>query len=139
MATEEKPIALARVVCGVVLCKNSKYLLVQESWPTIYGLWNLPAGRVDEGESLEQAAIRETEEETGYKVKLTKHLIALHTQIDRPVLHAYSAEIVEGKLNFPKDELLDARWFDYDEIIAMKNKLRDSDYVLGAIEATRES
>jgi 8-oxo-dGTP diphosphatase len=139
MATEEKPIALARVVCGVVLCKNSKYLLVQESWPTIYGLWNLPAGRVDEGESLEQAAIRETEEETGYKVKLTKHLIALHTQIDRPVLHAYSAEIMEGKLNFPKDELLDASWFDYDEIIAMKNKLRDSDYVLGAIEATRES
>jgi 8-oxo-dGTP diphosphatase len=35
-----------------------------------YGPWTLPKGQVDKGESLKQAAVRETEEEIGLKVKI---------------------------------------------------------------------
>ena len=50
----------------VVVRKDDRFLVVQESK---HGqLWYLPAGRVEAGESLEQAALRETLEETGVPV-----------------------------------------------------------------------
>ena len=38
------------------------------------GVWGLPKGTPDEGESLEQAAIREVSEETGLQVEIAKKL-----------------------------------------------------------------
>jgi 8-oxo-dGTP diphosphatase len=139
VAVEEKPIAKVAVVCGIVLLQDNKYLLVQEKQPKVYGKWNLPAGRVDEGENLEQAAVREAKEETGFDVKIDKHLIVIHPSIESPVLHAFLAEAIGGELKFPKDELLDARWFSYEEVADLKEQLRREEYVLGAIEAARES
>ena len=55
---------LVPVVAGCVIQKDGKYLLVQEKQQKVYGLWNLPAGHVDEGETFEEAAIRESQEET---------------------------------------------------------------------------
>ena len=55
----EKPIAHTFVVAGVVLEHDGTYLLVQEKQPRAYGLWNLPAGRVDEGDTIEQTAVKE--------------------------------------------------------------------------------
>ena len=129
--------SLVRVVCGVVIEKDGKYLLVQEKQPKAYGLWNLSAGHVDEGESLEQAAVREAKEEVGFDIELIDHLLTMHSSIDRPVLHAYSCKLIGGELAFPPDEILDAQWFSYDDIIAMKDTLRNPDYIIGAIEATR--
>ena len=119
--------------------KDGKFLLVQEKQQKVYGLWNLPAGHVDEGESLEETAVREAKEECGFDVALMKELLVVHPSIDRPVLHAYAADIVGGTLEFRKDELLDARWFSYEEIVAMKDKIRAVEYVLGAIDAARRS
>lgn len=133
----DKPFALVPVVCGVVLVQNGKYLLVQEKQEKVYGKWNLPAGHVDQGETLEQAATREAKEETGFEVIIKRHLITVHQAIDRPVLHAFEAEIVNGDLHFPEDELLDVKWFSYDEIIAMKDQLRNVEYILGAVDTSR--
>src|SRR2546430_2200952 len=58
-------------ISGVVLRdKQGRYLLVQERQAYVYGLWNWPAGHVNEGESLIDAAIREADEEVGLKVKI---------------------------------------------------------------------
>lgn len=73
------------IVSGVVIEKDGKYLLVQERQPKARCMWNLPAGRVDEGDTLEQTAIREAKEETGYDVKLGKHLQVIHEAVERPV------------------------------------------------------
>ncbi len=130
----QKPALMTYIVCGVVIEQNGRYLLVQESLPKAYGKWNLPAGKVDEGETLEQAAIREAKEESGFDVELTGHLLTLQIDATRPVLHAYSARIIGGELRFPKEELLDAQWFTFIEIKAMHNQLRSPDYIVGAIE-----
>lgn len=126
------------IVCGVVIKQNGKYLLVQEKQPKVYGMWNLPGGRVDEGESLEQAAVREAKEEVGYDVSLGDKIQVLHASVDKPVLHAYQATIIGGKLKFPKNEILDAKWFSTEEIRSMKNQLRNIDYILGSIEKLEE-
>lgn len=133
--SHEKPIATTFIVCGVVIEQDGKFLLVQEKQPKVYGKWNLPAGRVDDGESLEQAAVREAKEECGYDVKLTGHLLTIHLEVHLPVLHAYSCKIVSGELTFPKHEILDAKWFSLDEIYGMEKELRNTDYILGAIKA----
>ena len=49
----------------------------------------------------------------------------------------FSTEILSGKISFSPEEILDVGWFSYEEILAMKNELRDVDLVLGAIENVR--
>lgn len=134
---DSKPNAMTSIVCGVVLRENGKYLLVQEKKPKAYGKWNLPAGKVDEDETLEQTAVREAKEETGYDIKLGRHLVTVHQAAERPVLHAYAGEINGGELAYPEHEIMDARWFTYDEILAMRDELRNQAYVIPAIEAER--
>ncbi len=119
------------VVAGVVIKQDGKYLLVQEK-NKARGFWNFPAGRVDEGESFEQAAIREAKEESGYDVELIREIDAFHETPTAAVKHAFEAKITGGELKFPEDELLDARWFTFEEIKGMKDKLR-SEWILGAI------
>ncbi|MCX6755510.1 MAG: NUDIX domain-containing protein [Candidatus Nomurabacteria bacterium] len=123
----EKEHLKVNVAVGVVIKQNDKYLLVQEKKPSAYGLWCLPAGRVDIGESIEQAAIREVKEETGYDIELIKELAVFHpmTNPTEAVKHAFEAKIIGGELNFPKDEMLDARWFTFEEIKQMEDKLRN--------------
>lgn len=103
--------------------------------PKAYGKWNLPAGKVDEGETLEEAAIREAREECGYEVELQRRLVVIHTEANRPVLHAFSAAIVGGELNIPEDEILDAKWFTATEVRSMESDIRTPVYVLGALDA----
>lgn len=104
---------------GVVIKRDGKYLLVQEKKVAVYGLWNIPAGRVDEGETVEEAAIREAKEETGFDVKLKRKIGVFEPKPMFPK-HAFEAEIVGGTLAIPKDELLDVKWFTIEEIGALK-------------------
>lgn len=123
---------LALIVAGVVLEQSGKYLLVQEKKPSAYGLWNLPAGRVDKGHTIEQTAIKEAKEETGFDVQLGKELLVAHEDVNSAVKHSFSAKIISGELRFPEDEILDARWFSLSEVEAMKDKLR-SEWVINSI------
>ena len=52
---------------GVLIIKNNQVLLVKhkQNASHINDVYGLPAGRVEDGESLKQAAVRELEEETG--------------------------------------------------------------------------
>lgn len=124
--------ATVPVVAGVVIERDGRYLLVQERQPKAHGQWNLPAGKVDVGETIEQAAVREAKEECGYDVELGRHLLTIHLGIERPVLHAFAAHIIGGDLQFPLDEILDAQWFTPDQIRQLA--LRSPQYILGALE-----
>lgn len=59
------------VIAGCLIVRNNRVLMVKEAQKKCYGQWNIPAGHVEENEKITDAAIRETFEETGCKVKLT--------------------------------------------------------------------
>jgi ADP-ribose pyrophosphatase YjhB (NUDIX family) len=124
----EKSITWVGVVAGCVITKDGKYLLVQEKQPSAYGLWNLPAGHVDKGETIEQAAVREAKEETGFDVAIIKKLIISHNDAETPVKHAFRAQITGGELSVQQDELLDVRWMTFQEIAKLNKagKLREA-------------
>jgi ADP-ribose pyrophosphatase YjhB (NUDIX family) len=59
------------ITCSVALEQDGHLMLVQEATPAIYGKWNQPAGHLEPGESLFDCAMREAQEESGYRVELT--------------------------------------------------------------------
>ncbi len=131
----EATLAWSKVVTGCVIQNSeNKYLLVQEKQAHVYGLWNLPAGHVDKGEAIEAAAVRETKEETGYDVKLGSKIGIYHETIESPIRHAFIAHITGGTMQAQADEILDVRWFSYEEILNMKqeSKLR-TEWIFDAI------
>ena len=69
---------------GLVINNNSKVLLIYRK-----NKWDLPKGKLDEGENLEEAAIREVVEETG--LDITK------LSINEPLLSTGYKSFVNGK------------------------------------------
>src|SRR5262249_54787574 len=55
------------------------YLVRQYRYPVDSALWELPAGRLDRGESPEEAAQRELREEIGYRARVMRKVAFFHT------------------------------------------------------------
>lgn len=114
------------IVVGAVVENDGKILLVQEKQPQAYALWNTPAGWLEKSENPMDGAKREVKEETGYDIKINGLLgIYIGPSKHNPDLTVnkivFRASIIGGKLNFPKDELLDVKWFEPSDILAMKD------------------
>lgn len=108
-------------IAGVVVRDElGRYLLIQEAQLRAYGLWNMPAGHIDAGESPQQAALREGLEETGFTMELLSEEPILVDTKSNPThtFHAFTARITGGELHVPEDEILDAGWFSFAEVKA---------------------
>lgn len=128
------------ILAGAVVKKDNKYLLIQEKQQKYYGKWHLPAGKVELGDLIEETAVREAKEETGFDVEIIREIDIFHQDGDESVKHAFEAKIVGGELKIPEDEILDAKWFTYEEIkqLSDNGKLR-ADWVIRAIEKSQNS
>lgn len=108
-----------KVIVGGIIEKDGRYLLVQEAKKKCYGKWNFPAGHLDFNESLEQGTIREIKEETGCDVELDGvcYIANRILENDLFVMIVFNAKLLKEKIEFDKEEILDVKWFDYDEIV----------------------
>jgi 8-oxo-dGTP diphosphatase len=68
---EEKPARMPVAAVGVVCLRGDEVLLIRRGKPPKLGEWSLPGGRVEWGEGVEAAALRELHEETGVEAELT--------------------------------------------------------------------
>ncbi len=112
-----------RVAVGAVVLMDRKILLVKREKAPQKGKWAIPGGSVKLGETLQKAAEREIQEETGLKVKAkrplhTFDLIERDSQGDvvfHYVIIDLLAEYIRGEVS-PADDVSDAGWFSFDEI-----------------------
>ena len=124
-----------KVIVGGIIEKDGKYLLVQEAKKKCYEKWNFPAGHLDFNESLEQGAIREIKEETGCDVKLDGVCYVANRILedDLFVMIVFNAKLINENIEFDKEEILDVKWFDYDEIVNKMESMLRGNYVRTAV------
>lgn len=128
------------VIVGGVVEKDGKYLLVQEAKARCRGKWNLPAGHLDPGEALRKGAEREILEETGCAVEVGGICqVSNDYGSEKVVVHiVFATRLLREELRIDPAEILDVKWFSYEEILAMRSKLRQDVFILGAIENLRK-
>jgi len=122
-AATETEVWCPHVTVATVVADGDRFLLVEEE---VRGerVLNQPAGHLDEGESLQQAAVRETLEETGWHVELT-HFLGVQ-QFTSGTLHfvrfAFAANALRHDAQRPLDTgILGTTWRTRDEIAAAPN------------------
>ena len=97
-----------------------------------YDDWTLPKGKLDEGESFEDAALREVEEETGLRCRLTRELptVSYDVRGRRKEVRYWAMEIEDETPFVPNDEVDQVRWVEPQEALALLSYDRDREPVL---------
>ena len=98
-----------RCVGAIAHDSRGRLLVIQRGHDPGRGLWSLPGGRVEPGETDAQALVREMREETGLEVRPIR--LAGTVVRGRYEIHDYICEVTEGDLR-PGDDAADARWVD---------------------------
>ena len=71
-----------KIIVGGIIEKDNKILMVKEAKKKCYGKWNVPAGHLEDGETIFEGAIREIFEETGCKVRLKNMLPIMSGELE---------------------------------------------------------
>ncbi|WP_377890551.1 NUDIX domain-containing protein [Alkalihalobacillus sp. R86527] len=111
-------------VAIIILNEKNEVLLQKRS---DVGLWGIPSGHIEIGETVSQAAVREVKEETNLDVTIKK-LIGVYSDPSSQVFHypggkvvhfittCFLAEIVGGDLRCHSEESLDMKFFSASEL-----------------------
>ncbi|WP_121639125.1 HAD-IIA family hydrolase [Virgibacillus sp. Bac330] len=118
------PEAIKAGVAGIIFDRDQRVLLMKRA---DNGLWGIPSGHVEPGETVEEAIIREIREETGLDVKVNR-LIGVYSDpesqvfsypngnVSHFVTNCFACEVIGGNVVGKNDETLDVRYFDINQL-----------------------
>lgn len=108
---------------SALIRRGNEILLIQRRYPPGKGKWALPGGVVEQGESPEQAAVREIKEELGIEIQIKK-LIGVYNAAIRDGdleynydIHCFEADYKDGDLK-PSLEIMNYKWVESREDLA---------------------
>ena len=116
---------------GVVKRDDGRFAVVHRPR---YDDWSLPKGKLDPGETFEEAALREVWEETGLRAELVRELPpTTYTVRDRPKVVRYWLMSVVSDPGFePNDEIDELRWLPPADAAALLTYERDKEVLEAA-------
>lgn len=125
---------MPNLAVNVAVMHEGKILLTRrEDFET----WILPSGGVEDGESLAQAAIRETKEETGVDIELTR-LVGVYSRLSNMspgYMVLFAAKPIGGEIKCQAGETIEVKWFPFEEIpgpLSLGHQRRIKDAIEGA-------
>ena len=124
-----------KLVTGTIPVKGKKMLLCKRAINPRHGLWTLPAGFLENNETIEQGAFRETLEETRTKVEMRDLYLIFNIPQISQIYMLYLADVIQEDFG-QTSESLEVRLFGEDEIpweqlafpfvpLALKNYFKD--------------
>ena len=104
-----------KVAATCIVEREGQALMVCRGVQPGIGLWSIPGGYVDRGEVVEEAAVREVQEETGLAVEVVR-LLGLFSEPGQPVIVAAFAARETGGVLTVGPETLDVGFFPADNL-----------------------
>jgi ADP-ribose pyrophosphatase YjhB (NUDIX family) len=126
---------------SAAIFRDGRVLIVRRGRPPAHGLYTLPGGGVECGETLEEAVIREVREETGLEIAPLA-LIGFRETIGRDaagkierhfVILPFAARWIAGEIAL-NEELAEAQWRRPDELAGLKTTDGLAEIVAAAAE-----
>ena len=105
-------------ISAAIIVRDGAVLMVRRRISEGELMWQFPAGAIEVGESPEEAAVRETAEETGLEVKAIRQIgyLKSHPKSGREMFYT-AAEVVAGEAHVAdEDELAEVSWVTHADI-----------------------
>ena len=129
---------------SAVYCeKDGKILLVKQfRYPYKEELYEIPAGKLNEGEDPMQTAIRELEEEGGIRAKRVEKMFDIYPTpaYTNEIIRIYKAtEFIETKSCLDEDEFLSAEWIDKWQVKKMidDGQIKDAKTIIAVLSQVK--
>ena len=109
---------MPEVCVGAIAVDNDCLLLIRRGRGPAQGEWSVPGGRVEEGETLAEAVVRELAEETGLE-GVCDRLVGWVERIGDGyhfVILDFLVEVLEGGEPVAGDDAVEARWVPLPEV-----------------------
>jgi 8-oxo-dGTP diphosphatase len=111
-----KAVGISLISSLAVVLRDGEMLLIKRAVEPHKDHWCPPGGVIDEGESPEEATVREVKEETGLVVSVRAKLGEVLGPVTGRYLGVFLCAVEGGVLEPSQAEVSDVRWFPYEEL-----------------------
>lgn len=129
---------------SAIYCEiDGKILLVKQyRYPYEKEIWEIPAGKLNVGESPEQTAIRELEEEGGIVAERVEKMFDVYPTpaYTNEVIRIYRAVgLIKSKQHLDDDEFLHIQWIDKEQVVKMiyDGEINDSKTIIAVLSSMK--
>lgn len=104
------------VVAAVIEKDNKIFCAQRNPKKALAYKWEFPGGKIEKGETHQEALVREIKEEFKALIKVNNHITSTYYEYEdfNIYLHSYYCELIGG--NIVLTEHIDSKWIDKDEI-----------------------
>ena len=116
--------------CVIVLIRRGMELLLVRSPHFKPGVFSLVAGFIEPGETVEQAVVREVQEEVGLRLKNIQYVLSQPWPFPDSLMLGFVADYESGELTMDGVEIEDGAWYSINHLPELPNEMSIARYLI---------
>ncbi len=111
-----------QVCVGAIAVADDQLLMIRRGWGPAAGEWSVPGGRVERGETLAEAVVRELAEETGLEAVCERMVGWVERMGDdyHYVILDFAVTVLSAAPPVAGSDAAEARWVPLDEVTTLR-------------------